>query len=393
MNSERGDYQYYAFISYNRNDVNEARELHEFIEDFTIPRKFRSDFHKGKSFGKVFFAPENYAYADDLTEELKERLRNSRYLIVVCSPASARSYYVGLEIDYFCSLERKSNVLFYIVRGLPVENDDECCYSDAIWKNGLGSKLAADITTKNYSSNWFKRTFLGTIDDKRAAQLNIIASLLGVKDRTEFISSHQRRTSRRNVFLIVLIVVFFTAILGWYFNKAVDVSVDVESSQISCDSLPPLRNGMITLYLDNDVIRKNIDKGVTSVSFPNVPKKMLGNKVRVIFSGDGFYTQDMSLMLERNILLPVQRDSLLYGRVRFLLRDPDMSKVAGCRVEVEGVEAISDENGFVDLYVPLRNQKSEYLIKCEIPLKHNRIIPPCTGSEVIFLQSSYKQLE
>ena len=35
MLPEHGDYQYYAFISYNRNDVDEARELHEFIEDFS----------------------------------------------------------------------------------------------------------------------------------------------------------------------------------------------------------------------------------------------------------------------------------------------------------------------------------------------------------------------
>lgn len=387
MLPEHGDYQYYAFISYNRNDVDEARELHEFIEDFIIPKKFRNRFNNCKRFGKVFFAPENYSYAEELTEELKERLRNSRYLIVVCSPDSANSYYVGLEINYFCSLNRKTDILFYIVRGVPLKNDDNCCYHKAIWENGMGDKLAADITTKNYTSNWYKRIFQGAVDDKRAAQLNIVASLLRVKDRTEFISSHQRRTSRRNILLIVLTVVFFTAIIGWYFNRVVDVSFDLKGRFIEQSELPPLQNGLITLYLDNDVVRKSIDKGVTSISFPNVPKKMLGNKARVIFTGDGFCKLDMNLPLERNNVLPVQRDSLLYGRVCFLLRDSEMARVVACRVVVEGIEAISDENGFVDLYVPLKNQKSEYFIQCDVPLKNNKIIPPCTGSEVIFLQS------
>lgn len=380
------DYPYYAFISYNRHDVAEARALHVFLEDYVIPKKFRTNLHKGKSFGKVFFAPENLSYADELTEELKERLRESRYLIVICSPDSAKSKYVGMEIDYFCSIRPKSNVLFYIVRGEPDKNSLDNCYHDVIWDKGLDQKLASDITTRNCTANWFQRELQGLVDDKKAAQFNIAASLLGVKDRTELIDSHKRRICRRNIILSILAVIFFVSILGWYLNKVVNVSFDLNNYAVAEHDLPPLKNGIVTLYLDNDVITEEIKPGNMLASFSNIPKKLLGSEARITFEANGFCPIDKNITLQRNVSLPVQRDSLLYGRVRFKLRDMNMVKVVGCRVCVEGIETFSNEDGTVEIYVPMKNQKTEYLIDCERPLESNRIIAPCTGSEVIFVK-------
>lgn len=379
-------YQYYAFISYNKNDVDEARALHIFLEDYNIPKKFRTGQHKGKSFGKIFFAPENYSYADDLTEELKERLRGSQYLIVICSPESVKSKYVGLEVSYFYSLERKNNILLYIVGGVPQQDAADNCYHKVLWDIGLGSKLAADITTKNYTANWFRRFFQGLVDDRRSAQLNIVASLLGVKDRAELLSAHQRRTSRRNIVLMALATIFIASLIGWWFNKAVDISIDLNNNEAKECNLPPLQEGLLTLHLSNDVITKEIIPENMSASFSNIPKKLLGQDARITFEANGFCFMDKLITLQRNILLPVQRDSLLYGRVRFLLRDSGMSKVEGCRISIEGVETVSDADGMVDIYIPLKNQKTEYIIDSDRPLKNNRILVPCTGSEVIFVE-------
>lgn len=384
MNEE---FEYYAFISYNRNDVREAAALRRFLEDFRIPKKLAEEHHKGNRFGKIFFAPENLSYAEDLTDELKERLRQSRFLIVVCSPDSANSDWVGKEVDYFCSLNRKERILLYIVGGVPVMDHPDNCYHKAIWNNGLGSKLAADITTCNSDAVWFKRVVQCVADDKLAAKLNIVAGLLGVKDRTEFVSSQKRRSKLNNMFFfVVLLMVLFVVFAGWLPNRSVDMSLQLRDLHMNNVDLPSFRNGTVTLFVDNDSITKKVEVENKSVVFPNIPRKFLGNSARVVFSGNGFCPLDVKVKLQKNMVLPIDRDSLLYGRVFFKLRDFNQHAVVGCAVCIEGIKAVSDQNGTVELYVPLSRQKRMYVIECEKELRNNSIIVPCTGSEVVFVK-------
>ena len=48
----------------------------------------------------VFFAPYDIQ-PGGLSQEIQDRLNASRHLIVICSPHSARSGWVGKEIEYF----------------------------------------------------------------------------------------------------------------------------------------------------------------------------------------------------------------------------------------------------------------------------------------------------
>ena len=63
-----------------------------------------------------------------------QALRQSRYLIVICSPHAAQSRWVGQEIVEFKKLEREDRILALIVAGEPNASDgkpgfapgDEC---------------------------------------------------------------------------------------------------------------------------------------------------------------------------------------------------------------------------------------------------------------------------
>lgn len=54
-----------------------------------------------------------------LWEQLKYQPEESEYLIVICSPRSARAEWVGQEITYFQELGRGKNIIPLIVDGEP----------------------------------------------------------------------------------------------------------------------------------------------------------------------------------------------------------------------------------------------------------------------------------
>lgn len=112
---EKSTFKYYAFISYNSKDTAWGKRLQHKLEHYRMPATLcRQRGWKRKPIDPVFFAP-NDIQPGKLTDELKSRLHQSRNLIVICSPNSAQSKWVGEEIDYFHSLGRDDNIHLFII--------------------------------------------------------------------------------------------------------------------------------------------------------------------------------------------------------------------------------------------------------------------------------------
>lgn len=103
------DEKYYAFISYSRRDFAKASILHKRLEAFKYPQGLSPDRRPPdrKFVRNIFIDRRNLECTDESFHEgLKEALRTSRYLIVLCSSNSAKpntdgSHYVNDEIQYF----------------------------------------------------------------------------------------------------------------------------------------------------------------------------------------------------------------------------------------------------------------------------------------------------
>lgn len=84
-------FRYFAFISYNSKDLAWGKRLHRKLEHYRMPATLCSERGwKRKPMDPVFFAPYEIQ-PGGLDEELKKRLRESKNLIVICSPNSAKS--------------------------------------------------------------------------------------------------------------------------------------------------------------------------------------------------------------------------------------------------------------------------------------------------------------
>lgn len=150
------DYKYWAFISYSHQDEAWARWLHKSLETYKVPRKL-----VGRETGQgplprrlfpIFRDREELPGAADLGGKLKNALRQSRYLIVICSPKSAASQWVNEEIKTYKALGREDRVLCLIVDGEPYASDKpqsgllECFPTAVRYRVGTDGSLTSERT-------------------------------------------------------------------------------------------------------------------------------------------------------------------------------------------------------------------------------------------------------
>lgn len=129
------DYKYDAFISYRHaeKDTLIASEVQKTLEHFQIPKALRKSSGKER-FNRVFRDVEELPLANNLTEELEQALKDSQYLIVICSYSTSESDWVKREIDTFLEFHDydKQLVLTVLVEGEPGEVIPEVLRHDNI---------------------------------------------------------------------------------------------------------------------------------------------------------------------------------------------------------------------------------------------------------------------
>lgn len=166
--------QYQAFISYAHHDERWAKWLQRSLEHYRVPAKLRRQLSEVRSLpGRlhpVFRDRDELASSSDLSESICSALDRSRALIIICSPAAARSKWVNEEIRHFQSIGRSDRIFCLLVSGSPERNHPDCAFPRALLENDDGQPLpdplAADVNQQ--------------ADGKRDAMLKIAAGLLGV---------------------------------------------------------------------------------------------------------------------------------------------------------------------------------------------------------------------
>ena len=138
--------EYYAFISYKREDEKWAKWLQDKLEHYKFPTNLNGRTDLPKSI-RPTFRDVTDLNPGLLAEEINNALRNSEWLIVVCSPRSAKSLWVCKEAQTFIDLGRADHIIPFVIEGNPFSNDTVTeCYPEALL-NLTGSKelLAANI--------------------------------------------------------------------------------------------------------------------------------------------------------------------------------------------------------------------------------------------------------
>src|SRR2546425_634036 len=99
------EYLYDAFISYSRHDEEFARRLEAELERYRPPRPI------GRGRRPNVFRDVQDLVGNELSLAIREALDRARHLIVLCSPHSRGSDWVGKEIEAFAAGHAKERII------------------------------------------------------------------------------------------------------------------------------------------------------------------------------------------------------------------------------------------------------------------------------------------
>lgn len=149
------EFLYDAFISYSHRDLKWGQWVQRKLEGFHCPREAMEGW-SGSGHLRIFRDQTDLAGAK-LQESLNRELEQSRYLIVICSPASAASRWVDAEIRYFRSLGRENRILPFIVAGEPNSDQPELeCFPPALREEKSDELLGVNIQEIGKSKAYLK---------------------------------------------------------------------------------------------------------------------------------------------------------------------------------------------------------------------------------------------
>lgn len=376
MNKEDHPFNFFAFISYNSKDTAWGKRLQKKLEHYRMPATLCIEHGwKRKPMSPVFFAPTDIQ-PGGLTEELQERLRASRHLIVICSPNSAQSEWVGKEIEFFHNLGRTKNIHFFIVDGTPHSGDPKTeCFNPVVEELGLPEILGANIHEQIYRQPWL---------NKERAYVQLISKLLGVEFDAIW-QRHRRRLIQKAVAWTVGGVAVIAALLCvWRMSQPFDVEVRLNEASYHNENLPPLKNAVVTMRLDNEIKSDTMFSLDSYIVFRNIPHHYLKQEVEFTVACPHFLETDTTIVLVPNTTLNIYRNELIFGMVNFRIYNPEKCKYReNVIVELEGQEAVSDTTGKVSLFIPLEKQRRYYVVTCSLPLENDTVYMPCGKDDVI----------
>ena len=140
------DYKYDIFISYKHEKLDKAvaAKLQKKLENYKIPKEIKVKTGKEK-IQRVFRDEEELSISSDLGREIEDQLKQSEYLLLVCSKKTKESPWVLREIETFLKYRDVDHILPVLVDGEPEESFPEILLQ-------YGEPLAADIREKNAKS-------------------------------------------------------------------------------------------------------------------------------------------------------------------------------------------------------------------------------------------------
>lgn len=189
-------FKYDAFISYRHTDLDKfaAETLHRQLENFRLPANIRKHKEGRTKIERVFRDKDELPLTNNLEDPIMEALRNSEFLIVICSPRLRESLWCKKEIETFIGMHGRKKVLAVLIEGEPEESfPDELLYTEETVTKPDGSTetvkkpmepLAADIRGKDRAAM------------KKAMKTELLRLLAPIFD-LQFDDLRQRHRERR----------------------------------------------------------------------------------------------------------------------------------------------------------------------------------------------------
>ena len=196
-----GDYKYKAFISYSHTDRKWARWLHRRLETYPIPKNIIGNVTSAgpipKRLKPIFRDREELSASNNLGEKIEAALASSQSLIIICSPAAAKSKWVNQEILTFKRNNRDAQLFSVIVEGepyasgMPGREEEEECFPPALRYEVNQDGSLSDVPAEPLAADLRPHA-----DGKRLGFLKLLSGMVGV-GLDEVVQRDMKRSRKR----------------------------------------------------------------------------------------------------------------------------------------------------------------------------------------------------
>lgn len=362
MNSPK-KYSYYAFISYNSADEKWAKWLQHGLEHYSIPTGIKKRHSNLPNKIRPVFWYKSDLAGTMLHPSLHKELDESQYLLVICSPHSAKSSYVNEEVQFFVDLGRIDKIVPVIVDGEPyAENPTIECFPPAI----LG--LPKEKELRGINMQEYK---------KKKGLINVIATLLGIR----FDALWERHKKRRRSQLLYLSAIIGLSMMAIYlFAVPMHLNIHLVDEKTT---LPMPKNAKLKVddsyYLLSE-LDTVIDMKLNGIDkLRDISIQFCGKYYEIIdtiFDCNIFYYREINLHLKRDRTFAVFQGKVI---------DIQGLPVQDATIEIENITSKTDSTGNYNVEIPINKQDTvktikiykegyDSIIKQEIPSDNATII-------------------
>ena len=249
---------YYAFISYNSADEKWAKWLQHNLEYYHIPSALCKEYPElPKKIRPVFWYKQDLS-GTKLKKALNNELSSSKYLIVICSPDSAKSAWVNDEVVAFIGQGKGDKIIPFIVAGTPhANNPEEECFPPALRNLTREEEIRGiDVRRK---------------EGKYHALVDVIATMFDVRFDALWQRHKRRRTMIYSIWMGVILVL--CSIAGICYMRMCP-QLEYYTDFAECNGYPKGINALTELEVKNRYI---------SYKFVYKRKHLFDNKKKLMF--------------------------------------------------------------------------------------------------------------
>lgn len=347
--------QYFAFISYNHKDVKWAKWLQRKLEWYRLPSKLETNSLEPR-FIRPIFRDRDTLTSGVLSEEIQKNLDKSKFLIVLCSPNSARSEWVGEEVQYFLGKGRLDEIIPFIIDGHPGDYTNKDITQ-------ASSQECFPLPLRQWNHQYPDKSLLGiaVADDgkinRQKAFIRLVAYMLGVEFDTLW-QRHKRFVRKLSIATISFLILALFAIYWFMIPIRLTVSLRSEKCQ-----LPEMEYGVLHIN-QSDYSFVHPD---TTLTISAIPGSYRLCKIPVLVFADRFYyelnhTFRFGVPIHQHIDLVLQRDStfaIFEGSVFDGDQHPSREHpIEGALVTIGNLSTTTNEAGCFRVTLPLSEQRA-----------------------------------
>jgi len=138
------NYHFDVFMSYSRKDEEFSKKLEEALENYRLPKDVKASV-SSKNRLNIFRDKKDLVPTDgDYFKTIEGYLKNSRYLIIICSPNARGSQFVNQEIETFLKSHTADRIIPILLSGRP-NNETEASPEEHAFPPALCAALAMPL--------------------------------------------------------------------------------------------------------------------------------------------------------------------------------------------------------------------------------------------------------